>query len=331
MLTISYQHPYRGLGGSSVNLQAVFASLLFALFMLWIPWEELVGKEFEDKQVYINNFLYLKSIVEDKDLSGLRDFFFNEVLWDVLVRAAMDKLGIPIGVILNAVTFLCLFCFARFLAVRHGVLSILLLVNPLVVDFAFSQLRMAFAVSLVLLALSLRSRVALCATLVMACFIHTAMVLFIVMYLVAVQVSLWVRKRNFPVYTLAYIAMAGGALIALLIGPLRGSLLSSVGDRRAEYELGAATLSYASFWIGLLATVPLQKARFYASRFNLLSVACLATFTFATLMGVFAARFISALFPMLMSLMLTLGRPVREVMLLMYLVYLGLQWHYWFL
>ena len=331
MLTIPYQRADRGLDGASANPQAVLASLLFALFMLWIPWEDLLGKEFEDKQVYINNFLHLKSIVEDKDLSGLRDFFFNEVLWDVLVRTAMDKLGIPIGVILGAVTFLCLFCFARYLAMRHGVLSILLLVNPLVVDFAFSQLRMAFAVSLVLVALSLRSRVALYATLVMACFIHTAMVLFIVMYLVAVQVSLWVKKRDFPVHTLAYIAMAGGALIALLIGPLRGSLLASVGDRRAEYELGGATLSYASFWIGLLATVPLQKARFYASRFNLLSVACLATFTFATLMGVFAARFISALFPMLISLMLTLGRPVREVVLLMYVLYLGLQWHYWFL
>ncbi|MFL6716691.1 MAG: hypothetical protein ACJ8G3_10055 [Burkholderiaceae bacterium] len=331
MQTISYQPAYRSLDGNSATMQALLASVLFALLMLWIPWEDLLGKEFEDKQVYINNFLYIKSIVEDKDLSGFRDFFFNEVLWDVLVRAAMDKLGIPIGVILNAVTFLCLFCFARYLAVRHGVLSILLLVNPLVVDFAFSQLRMAFAVSLVLLALSLRSRLALYLTLVLACFIHTAMVLFIVMYLVAVQVSLWVEKRHFPVYSLAYIAMAGGALIALLIGPLRGSLLSSVGDRRAEYELGGATLSYASFWIGLLATVPLQKAKFYAARFNLLSVACLATFTFATLMGVFAARFISALFPMLISLMLTLGRPVREPVVLMYLLYLGLQWHYWFL
>ena len=128
-----------------------------------------------------------------------------------------------------------------------------------------------------------------------------------------------------------FIAIAGGLVIALLIGPLRGSLLSSVGDRRVEYELVGATLTYASFWIVFLSTIPLQKEQFYVDRFNLLSVACLATFTFATFMNVFAARFISATFPMLLSAMLSLGHPVKEGVVLMYLMFLTLQWYYWFL
>lgn len=310
---------------------AVAASILFAVLMLSMPWEAWLGKDFEDKQVYINNFLYLKPAIEDKGLETLREYFFNEVLWDVMVRGAKDNLGIPLEVIFGGITFLCLFCFARFVAIRHGVLAIVLLINPLVIDFAFSQLRMAFAVSLILLGITMRHRAALYLMLVLSCCIHTAMMLFILMYLVSVQVSLWFSKRNFPVSMLAFIAMAGGLIVALMIGPLRGVLLSSVGDRRVEYELAGATLSYASFWIVFLAVTPLQRQGFYADRFNLLSVACLATFTFATLMGVFAARFVSATFPMLVSALLSLGRPVKDVVLLMYLLYLALQWHYWFL
>lgn len=311
--------------------RVVAACMLYALCMLWIPWEDLIGKEFEDKLVYFNNFFYSKPITEDKELQGLRDFFFNEVLWDVLVRYAKDVLGIPLEMIFGAISFTCLFCFARFVATRHGVLSIVLLINPLVVDFAFSQLRMAFAVSLIMLGIAMRKRPALYLMLVLGCFIHTAMVLFIVMYLVAVKISLWFRKHDFPISMLAFIAMGGGLVIALLIGPLRGALLSSIGDRRVEYELTAATLTYASFWIVFLGVIPMQKEKFYADRFNLLSVACLATFTFATFMDVFAVRFISATIPMLISAMLSLGRPVKEGVVLMYLVYLALQWHYWFL
>ncbi|MFL6717197.1 MAG: hypothetical protein ACJ8G3_12640 [Burkholderiaceae bacterium] len=313
------------------RVQAVAASILFAVVMLCMPWEAWLGKDFEDKQVYINNFLYLKPAIEDKGLETLREYFFNEVLWDVMVRGALDTLGIPLDVILGGITFLCLFCFARFVAIRHGLLSIVLLVNPLVIDFAFSQLRMAFAVSLIMLGITMRRRAALYLMLVLSCCIHTAMMLFILMYLVSVQVSLWCRKKNYPISALAYIAMAGGLIVALMIGPLRGVLLSSVGDRRVEYELAGATLSYASFWIVFLAVTPLQRKGFYTDRFNLLSVACLATFTFATLMGVFAARFVSATFPMLVSALLSLGRPVKDAVLLMYLLYLALQWQYWFL
>jgi hypothetical protein len=179
--------------------QAVAASILFAVLMLSMPWEAWLGKEFEDKLVYINNFLYLKPAIEDKGLETLREYFFNEVLWDVMVRGAKDSLGISLEAIFGGITFLCLFCFARFVAVRHGVLSIVLLINPLVIDFAFSQLRMAFAVSLIMLGITMRHRAALYLMLVLSCCIHTAMMLFILMYLVSVQVSLWFRKKYYPI------------------------------------------------------------------------------------------------------------------------------------
>jgi len=63
---------------------------------------------------------------------------------------------------------------------------------------------------------------------------------------------------------------------------------------------------------------------------KLLAVACLSTFTISTAMGVFAARFISATLPVLLSTLLAFNRPVREFMLMAYTFYMFLQWLYWF-
>lgn len=308
---------------------AALVGMAFALAFLYVPWEQLRGEAFYDRLVYLDHFLHAVPLLEDKEIAGLSGFLVNEVLWEVLVRGLMEGFGLSAGLILSGISLLCLFCFAYFMARRHGPLSVLLLVNPLVVDFALSQLRMALAVSIVMLALFCGRRLAIAAAVAIASFIHTSIVLFVVMYLVAVQAGRWVNRMRLPTSTLGYIAMAGGLLVALLIGPLRETVLSTMDDRRVEYEMAAASLSYASFWIVLLAAVPLQTKAFYRDSMNLLAVACLSTFVFATLLGVFAARFLSATMPALLGAMLSMGRPIRELAVLAYLLFMVLQWTYW--
>lgn len=315
-------------GGIGAGPAAV-VSMVFALCLLYVPWEQIRGEAFYDRLVYLEHFLHAVPLLEDKEITGLGGFLANEVLWEVLVRGLMEGFDLPAGLILSGISLLCLFCFAYFLARRHGPLAMLLLINPLVIDFALSQLRMALAVSIVMLALFSGRRLVIAAAVITASFVHTSIVLFVVMYLVAVQAGKWVRKSRLPASTLGYIAMAGGLLVALLIGPLRETVLSTMNDRRVEYEMEAASLSYASFWIMLLAAVPLQGKAFYRDSMNLLAVACLSTFVFATVLGVFAARFLSATMPALLGAMLTMGRPVRELAVLAYLLFMVLQWNYW--
>jgi hypothetical protein len=317
-------------GARSMGMvQAVLVSIVFALCFMYVPWEGLRGEEFYDRRVYLDNFFHSLPLLEEKEISGLKAFLVNEVLWDVLVRGLMEGFDLPAEAVFSGIGLLCLFCFAYFLARKHGPLAMLLLINPLVVDFAMSQLRMALAVSIVLLALFSGRRLLIAAAVIAACFIHTSIVLFMVMYLVAVRTGKWVRKADLPAPTFGYIAMAGGLLVALLIGPLREAVLTSMNDRRAEYEMAAASVSYASFWIVLLAAVPFQGKAFYRDNMNVLAVTCLSTFVFATFLGVFAARFISATMPALLSAMLTMDRPVRELAVLAYLLFLVLQWTYW--
>lgn len=315
--------------GSMGTVQAVLVSIVFALCFMYVPWEGLRGEEFYDRQVYLDYFSSALPLLEEKEMSGLSAFLVNEVLWDVLVRGLMQGFDLPAETVLNGVSVLCLSCFAYFLARRHGPLAILLLINPLVVDFAVSQLRMAMAVSIVMLGLFSGRRLVIAAAMFTACFIHTSIVLFIVMYLIPVQAGKWIGRANVPAATFGYIAMGGGLLVALVIGPLREVVLTRMNDRRAEYEMVAASVSYISFWILLLAAVPFQGKAFYRDNMNLLAISCLSTVVSATFLGVFAARFISATIPALFNAMLTMGRPVRELVVLAYLLFLVLQWTYW--
>jgi hypothetical protein len=317
------------IGGGPGAIRAALASIAFALCFLCVPWQQLRGVAFYDRLVYIEHFLYALPIADEKEISGFSAFLVNEVLWDMLVRGLIAHLALSVETIFVGITFLCLFCFGYFIARRHGPLSMLLLVNPLVVDFAMSQLRMALAISVIMLAFFSGRRLLVAAAAVLACFIHTAIVLFVGMYLVAAQAGKWARRMRLPPPTPGYIAMAGGLLVALLIGPLREAVLTGVGDRRTEYEMAAATLSYASFWILLLAAVPLQRRVFYDDDVNLLAVACLSAFVFSTLIGVFGARFISATMPLLLCATLAFGRPLRELAVLAYLFFMALQWIYW--
>jgi hypothetical protein len=311
------------------RLRSVWASFAFALAMMYVPWESLRGDTFYDKDVYLEKFLYLESLLDEKNITTVRDFFFNEALWDILIRGTINVVGIPITAVVGAISFFCLFSFAFFVARRHGAMYVAFLFNPQVVEFAFSQLRMAFAISIILQTALMRRKIAILITVVFACFIHTATVLIIIMYLLSVKISYSMNKRRLPPYLIGIAVTMVGLLIALTIGPLRGSLLTTVGDRRAEYELGAAGLSYASFWMGMLAVINMQKRDFYRSDCNLFSIACISTFVFSTIMGVYATRFISATFPLLISSLLSIARPMREIVILAYLFHAGLRWDYW--
>lgn len=314
----------------TTNWFAVAAGSLFSLLMIAIPWEELAGRNFEDKDVYLERFLYLPSVIEEKNISNVLDFFINEALWDFIVRSSSELFHVPVTVVLSIVTFLCLLSFATFLINKHGLLSVLLLLNPLVIDFAFSQLRLALAISLLMLVFSVRRKIWLCLIIVVASFIHTAILLFVAMYIISLQIACWFNKKDIRSGYLGLALIGLGTVTALMIGPFREYVLSSLGDRRAEYELGGASLLYASFWIALLLAILLQKKSFYQQDSNLLAVACISTMVSATILDTFAVRFVAAAFPMIAASMMSLGRPIKQVMLLGFLPYVAAQWYYWF-
>lgn len=308
---------------------ASIVALLFSLGMVAIPWEVVAGRQFEDKEVYLERFLELESVIEEKEITSHLDFFLNEALWDVLVRQATHSFDMSVLAVLSVVSFLCLFGFARFLVKRHGMVSLLFLLNPLVIDFAFSQLRLALAMAIVMPLFEARNKKWAIIPVIVACYIHTATILFVGMYLAGWFLARYMAQRRISPAVIGAALIGIGFTVALCIGPLRDAILSAIGDRRAEYEMRPATLLYASFWILLMIAVPLQKLSFYDIDAHVLAVAALATFAASTAFGINGVRFIAATYPFIASAIFYLNRTSRPAMMFAFIAYMAVQWYFW--
>ncbi|KRB81843.1 hypothetical protein ASE07_24160 [Noviherbaspirillum sp. Root189] len=297
--------------------------------MVSIPWEEVAGRQFEDKEVYLERFLELESVIDEKEITSHVDFFLNEALWDVLVRQATHTFDMSVLAVLAVVSFLCLFSFARFLVKRHGMVSLLFLFNPLVIDFAFSQLRLALAMAITMPLFEAKNKKWAIIPVIVACYIHTATILFAGMYLAGWFIARHMAQKRMSPAVIGGVLIGIGFTVALCIGPLRDAILSAIGDRRAEYEMRPATLLYASFWVLLMIVIPLQKLSFYDIDAHILAVAALATFAASTAFGINGVRFIAATYPFIASAIFCLNRTVRPAMIFAFIGYMAVQWYFW--
>ncbi|HEY6454393.1 MAG TPA: EpsG family protein [Steroidobacteraceae bacterium] len=305
----------------------------FTAIMVSIPWERLEGFPFVDRQVYLNHFLHGESIFKylhfELDLPGFISYFFNEALWEYLVRTLVQTMGVPIDIVFLAISLLCLITFSFFLTQRHNVWSIPLLCNPLLVTFAFDQLRLALAYSLMLIGYMVRRPLISAIFIVFAMFIHTSIIIFVCAYFVIRKLSDVVNRngsRKFATYAIPCIM---GGLVSIAIGPLRSPILGSFGDRRASL-VGPLnnSLLYTSFWVGLLGLFALQPKSFLRDEVNAYSAFILAVVSANLLTGGYTLRLLSIGFPMIISSMLSLSFSTRFWAVLFFLIYATFQWLY---
>jgi len=323
------------------------------------------GIPFEDFDVYVEKFAFEESLLDNVDNElGVAWYFTREILWDVLIRGGSDLFSVPVEVILSFVSFVSIFGFSFVVLVRGGALGLLLLINPLVIDYSMSQLRMALAMSFLLLALFVRNKIVVLLLVLMTFLIHTVVFAFVSIYFFIKYVPVLLSRIGFEVSGRS-VALVVAVLTCVAIGPLREILLGYVGDRRAEYSVQGGSLSYASFWIVFLVAMLFQQNRYFdvkdefcsngylRGRFsesslcrdsvssqcffsmpkewpvNCISLACLTIFCLGTLMGIPVARFVSSVFPLLIISFLELSAGSRFFVSLVGVVYIFLQWIYW--
>lgn len=323
---VTVDHPRRtGISGFGASIVAA----LFSLGMVAIPWEDVAGRLFEDKEVYLERFQELESVIDEKEITGHLDFFLNEALWDVLVREATHSFDMSVLAVLSVVSFVCLFSFSRFLVKRHGLVSLLFLVNPLIIDFAFSQLRLALAMAITMPLFETKNKKWAIIPVIVACYIHTATILFVGMYLAGRLIAKRMAEKRVSPAVIGAVLIGIGFAVALCIGPLRDAILSAIGDRRAEYEMRPASLLYASFWVLLMLAIPLQRLSFYDIDAHILAVAALATFAASTAFGINGVRFIAATYPFIASAIFCLNRTARPAIMFAFIAYMTVQWYFW--
>jgi hypothetical protein len=310
---------------------AVVHALLFTAFVLAMPWDTLAIGVYLDFEVYAE-ILHpaAETIRELYGPFGPLDLFTREVAWNDLMTALIALAGSP-ETALRWVSAFVLTVHAWVLFRRFSALSCwLLLLNPLFLVFGLSQLRLAFATALLLLALESGRWLPRVVLVGFALFVHTSVPMFLVMF----AVVRWVERQGDRIGWFRLLAVAGGTVMvfALALSSARDIVLSALGDRRAfTYDtVNPESLRVVVFWIGFLA-VQLAAGLAYLRRpDNLYAFMLVALFVALTLLSTYGSRFVAAGYVVVMASMLNLRHDWRQVVVPVYLAYQLLQAWYWF-
>lgn len=312
------------------------AALGFATMVAAVPWEEIFrainGHGFMDKEIYSDYFLNRTSILDYKEFNSILSYFSNEFLWHYAMGWLINNTGILIDYVFLTISFITLLIFGLLLTKWLNVYALPLLVNPLVIDFAFSQYRLALAISILGAAYLLhgRYRVVPFTLVLISLFIHSGTVLFILIY-AAVWIIGWLSVRFKIGSSVAFTILFGvGAFISLLIGPLRDLILSAIGDRRAEYHDMSSSFLYSLFWVALL--IPFYLSRRYLMRLDYARYALvIISIVFVNVFhGGYSTRFLAAAFPCIVSGILNLQGVMKASVVILFIAYAAFQWLYWF-
>ena len=305
---------------ATVALSAAYATLI-VLF----PWRLVQSLPFSDYLAYLDEFsTQAISKREIYQLTGLKEFYSFEVLWDELVRW-LSRLTGDVSVALRLISFFILFVWAFYLLrrVRFGI-ALLFLFNPMEIDIAMSIIRNGLAWSLVIIGLTVQSRVVRYALFFLATFIHSSTLALLAIYGVTqLAARLWKGR------TLAVTGLGTGVFIGLALTVGAQIVGAYFGDRRFSvgYALGGGSLLQPLMWLILL-FLQFTSGNEYIRR-NVFIMALLAWYETMNPFIPWSYRIWGAFLPVIGVSMLDLSARKRQLAFYSYCGYLALQWFYW--
>lgn len=311
------------------NLKVLIA-LAFTLLAIAIPWEEFRSSNFADRQVYLEYAAYGTNRLDYVDFDAATSYIVNEALWHLLIKLYTLQEGFNVEEFFQLISIFSLAVFSIFIVKRFHPAWLLLLLNPLVLDFVLSQYRSALALGLIGLAVIINRRYFSAILLILVPFIHTASLIFIAFILAAKVLARFVRDNQVSWRHAIILSCFVGVLAALVTGPFRETILTAFNDRRAVYNAEtASTFLYSSFWMMLLGMIFLQKKTYFENPVNLYSIAILSLVTVNYFTAGYSTRFLAASFPALMSSMLSMSKNHRSFAVGIYSLYVAVQWLFW--
>ena len=312
-------------------------SLAFATALSLIPWpsifNEVRGHPYVDRQAYIAQIegQYLR--FDYAEYSNIIDYITDEFAWGAILNFLVRDLNLGIQVTFSILSFFICFSFIFFITHTSSFKYTLLLVNPLFVDLAVSQMRSGLAISFLLWAYVLgtkKSKLKLLQGILvlLGCTTHTVGAFFLVVFacgiLIARQAQKWTSVSSYTIS--AFIGIAFG----LIMGPLRGPILALLGDRRYSVDYGSASFLFLSLWMILLILLTMDWRGRDVNPLRVLALIFLIQIILGAFFGNYTTRFLALALPILLSTFSTLRSDLRMIAVLAYLGYLTIQWSIWF-
>lgn len=310
------------------------ATIVFALVYSLIPWPAIYfrtrGFEMHDRLVYETKVLTNNLRTDFFEITRWLDYLLEEYIWNFFLSYYVRVLEYSPDSFFALVSFLSLLTFSLMVRRLIGTAYIVFLVNPLVVDFAFSQLRLSLAISVLCVAYLVKDR-----SKVLAIFfagltplIHTASVIFLFMFFVAFITQKKIDTRPAFLRDTMPLLLCG-VLLSAAIGPLREEILSAVGDRRADYVDISSSVLYLSFWVGLFICLLVDYRRSVVTIESRISIIVLTLVATNILTAGYSTRFIVATFPFLLFSIAEVFEKRNIFVLLTFVTYSAAQWAFW--
>lgn len=309
------------------RLLASMIALIFALIYQAAGWPELFeathGSPMTDRAVYERQIIFYDLLVDYTDHFSIIEYFTSEWLWGAGLDYIARDLGIGHEITFTIITTFVLWRFGSEIIRYAGIQYLPLLLNPLVVDYAFSQFRIAFAIAVLsFFWRGQHSRIATITAYVACTSIHTSVIIFAVMHFAANHF----HSKDRRALTMLILV---GATIAAMIGPLRDMILSSIGDRRSDYEDMSSSAIYLIFWALMLGFMMYDWRNTLSTLDGRYSLVILSIVTVNILTGGYSTRFIAAAFPSLLISMANFKSKPFSVLFIIFVPYSIMQWLFW--
>lgn len=309
-----------------------FIIILFgiAIFFSVVPLESIKKNGFVDRENYINYLTYYNSRSEVEVFITFYDYITKEWLWHKFIFFLKDFFYLSPNLIFSLISLFCFFIASLIIFKKtNSLIYVLFLVNPIFIDFYYSQLRLAFAFAiwgLAYLLIEKYKKISL-ALIGLAFLIHTSSVLFISLGFLAYFAT--VSKMN-NYMKLIFLCLLG-FFTSIITGPLRATILSYFGDRRAEYSDMNFDIIFSSFWIFLLFSMILNHIFFKKNlkSYEAYSIIFLSLIFLNYFIGGYSSRFLAATYPFLIISLYYLKSNLRIFCITFYIFYSFILSYYW--
>ena len=235
-----------------LKINNTFVVLVISIIITYILW---VINNYTDNFADLINYANLFSdtlkygVFPNTTFDSYLSFVSSEPLWRFLILLGTFY-SPSLEVFILSINFVTVFVFVRIgLSKQLGFIFIVILMNPLILDLIGSQIRNAFALAVLLLALERKYVSAKILLIACAALIHTSTIFIVILYqLIAFRAR---KKILINQRSRVLVDIIIGMLIAAFIAKLLPILLSYVGDRRAEYAQIGSSMFYMTFWLFL--------------------------------------------------------------------------------
>ena len=308
-------------------------SLLYAFIYVYaIPWTDILGREFVDIHAYLARIVYLHDGGNEAIRHGIQ-WLMSEPLWKVVIVFIGDNFT-DYRAVLYFLSFFSVFFYVSFL-IRHipFYIAMLFLLTPMMLDMFLAQIRIAVAFSFVLLAynLSLRQnekKTIPIILLIMAALIHVSMLVFYGIYYLLYRLNSKIEDKKYYL-----VAIFTAMFIALFMKFGSNLLLEFLGDRHAGYDeyIAGSSIAYSIAWF-IIAIIVGTFGDFSDNKKRVLvayAITILSFFFFASILNIFAARYVAVTMPVTILAISFLPRHFKEGTYFFLLLYNIYSFKYW--